>query len=90
MCASFSVCVHLSVFVGVCLSTCSHACTCGGQDLPAVPRIAQVRFGRFEMDCWHMAPYPEEYRQRTLYVCEFCLAYMGTVLVHDRHRVRQP
>ena len=58
------------------------------QEQSGKPKIEQVRFGKYEIDCWFMAPYPEEYRRRTLYVCEYCLKYMNTVFVYEQHVVR--
>jgi hypothetical protein len=35
-----------------------------------------------------MAPYPEEYNLHpTLYLCQFCLKYMKSPFVLDRHQV---
>lgn len=51
-------------------------------------KIKCINFGGFEIDTWHAAPYPEEYsRNRTLYICEFCLKYMNSDYVAWRHKV---
>jgi len=51
-------------------------------------RIKCINFGKFEVDTWHAAPYPEEYsRNRVLYICEFCLKYMSSDFVAWRHKV---
>ena len=51
-------------------------------------RIKCINFGRYEIDTWHSAPYPEEYsRNRVLYICEFCLKYMNSDFVAWRHKV---
>ena len=44
---------------------------------PAVPlqEIRRVQLGRYELDCWYKAPYPEGYAQEKLYICEHCLKY---------------
>lgn len=50
--------------------------------------IKCINFGGYEIDTWHAAPYPEEYsRNRVLYICEFCLKYLGSKYVAWRHKV---
>ena len=45
--------------------------------------------GRYEMDTWYTAPYPEEYsRLPKIYICEYCLKYMKTATIARRHTVR--
>src|ERR1043165_2662626 len=54
----------------------------------ATPKIRSIRFGDWEMDTWYVAPYPEEYSwYPTLYICEFCLKYMKSKYIADRHKV---
>lgn len=54
-------------------------------------KIKCIRFGKYEIDTWHAAPYPEEYsRNKVLYICEFCLKYMNSDYVARRHKVRPP
>ncbi|WVR09292.1 hypothetical protein IAU60_006357 [Kwoniella sp. DSM 27419] len=56
-------------------------------------KIKMIRFGQYEIDTWYSAPYPEEYAQvpdGKLWLCEFCLKYMKSGFVNDRHRVRHP
>ncbi|KAF8943819.1 Histone acetyltransferase kat7, partial [Haplosporangium bisporale] len=44
-------------------------------------------FGDWEIDTWYVAPYPEEYSQHPiLYICEFCLKYMKSSFMAERHR----
>ena len=51
-------------------------------------RIKQIEMGRYEMDTWYSAPYPEEYaRLPKLYICEYCLKYMRTAVIARRHAV---
>lgn len=51
-------------------------------------KIKCIHFGGFEIDTWYAAPYPEEYsKNRILYICEFCLKYMGSEYVSNRHKV---
>ncbi|KAI9758839.1 MAG: hypothetical protein M4579_002785 [Chaenotheca gracillima] len=54
-------------------------------------KIQCIYFGGFEIDTWYAAPYPEEYsRNRVLYICEFCLKYMGSEYVAWRHKLKCP
>lgn len=40
------------------------------------------------MKTWYLAPYPEEYNLHpTLYICQFCLKYMNSPFVMERHQV---
>jgi len=64
-------------------------CAYAPQESEAVDKIERVRFGKFEIDCWYMSPYPEECRRPTLYVCHQCFKYMNSVLLYDRHLVRE-
>lgn len=55
-------------------------------------KIKRIRFGVFDIDTWYSAPYPEEYQNvpdGRLWLCEFCLKYMKSGFVAERHRVRQ-
>ena len=52
-------------------------------------RIHKLEMGRYEMDTWYTAPYPEEYsRLPKIYICEYCLKYMKTATIARRHTVR--
>lgn len=52
-------------------------------------KIRCINFGRYEIDTWHAAPYPEEYsRNEHLYICEFCLKYMNSDYVAWRHKLK--
>ncbi|XP_054714830.1 histone acetyltransferase KAT7-like [Uloborus diversus] len=49
-------------------------------------RIHTLEMGKYEMDVWYTAPYPEEYQMLPkLYLCEFCLKYMSSSTVLRRH-----
>ncbi|RIA97832.1 acyl-CoA N-acyltransferase [Glomus cerebriforme] len=57
----------------------------------ATPKIRSIRFGDWEMDTWYVAPYPEEYSwYPTLYICEYCLKYMKSKYIADRHKMKCP
>jgi histone acetyltransferase MYST2 len=48
--------------------------------------IRCIDLGRYEIDVWYGSPYPEEYRYLPkLYICEFCLKYMNSAEVSNRH-----
>ncbi|RZC42152.1 histone acetyltransferase KAT7, partial [Asbolus verrucosus] len=48
-----------------------------------------IEMGKFEMEVWYQSPYPEDYaRLPKLYICEYCLRYMKTRTVLQRHVVK--
>ncbi|CAK5269309.1 unnamed protein product [Mycena citricolor] len=54
-------------------------------------RIKTIRFGQFDIDTWYNAPFPEEYSNipdGRLWICEFCLKYMKSRFVANRHRTK--
>ncbi|KAG8196230.1 hypothetical protein JTE90_023789 [Oedothorax gibbosus] len=52
-------------------------------------RIHTLEMGRYEMDVWYKAPYPEEYQKLPkLFICEFCLKYMNSQTVLRRHMAK--
>ncbi|KAI9257071.1 acyl-CoA N-acyltransferase [Helicostylum pulchrum] len=54
-----------------------------------IPKITQIVFNHYLIDTWYIAPYPEEYSQNsTLYICEFCMKYMKSQYVSDRHSLK--
>jgi hypothetical protein len=53
-----------------------------------VAKIKTIQFGNYEIDTWYAAPYPEEYNQQpVLYICEYCLKYVKSEYVLERHKV---
>ncbi|SPO45666.1 related to histone acetyltransferase 3 (myst) [Moesziomyces antarcticus] len=53
--------------------------------------IKCIRFGDFDIDTWYQAPYPEEYSMvpdGRLWMCEFCLKYMKSRFMAQRHRLK--
>ncbi|XP_039643275.1 histone acetyltransferase KAT6B isoform X2 [Perca fluviatilis] len=47
---------------------------------------ALIEFGKYEIQTWHSSPYPPEYsRLQKLYLCEFCLKYMRSKNILQRH-----
>ncbi|KAM8729135.1 histone acetyltransferase KAT6B isoform 2-T6 [Acanthopagrus schlegelii] len=47
---------------------------------------AIIAFGKYEIQTWYSSPYPPEYsRLQKLYLCEFCLKYMRSKNILQRH-----
>ena len=47
---------------------------------------ASIQFGRYDIQTWYSSPYPQEYaRLSKLFLCEFCLKYMKSRSILDRH-----
>ncbi|KAK7148599.1 hypothetical protein R3I93_012819 [Phoxinus phoxinus] len=45
-----------------------------------------IEFGKYEIQTWYSSPYPPEYsRLLKLYLCEFCLKYMKSQDILQRH-----
>ncbi|KXS18628.1 hypothetical protein M427DRAFT_53580 [Gonapodya prolifera JEL478] len=56
------------------------------EEATPIQRIRKIRFGRWEIDTWYAAPFPEEYNQLpVLYLCEFCLKYLKSTYALGRH-----
>merc|ERR1712013_487759 len=50
-----------------------------------------IQFGRFDITTWYSSPYPQEYaRLPKLFLCEFCLKYMKSRSILDRHVSKCP
>lgn len=53
------------------------------------PKITKISFNNYIIDTWYVAPYPEEYSQNsTLYICEYCMKYMKSQFIADRHGLK--
>ncbi|XP_034050032.1 histone acetyltransferase KAT6B isoform X2 [Thalassophryne amazonica] len=47
---------------------------------------ALIEFGKYEIQTWYSSPYPPEYsRLQKLFLCEFCLKYMRSKNILQRH-----
>nr|CAB3257896.1 histone acetyltransferase KAT6A [Phallusia mammillata] len=45
-----------------------------------------IEFGKYSIETWYSSPYPQEYaRLKKLYMCEFCLKYMKSHAILQRH-----
>ncbi|RWS28222.1 Myst3 protein-like protein, partial [Leptotrombidium deliense] len=54
---------------------------------PTLRCPASIEFGEYEIETWYSSPYPQEYaRLHKLFICEFCLKYMKSRPILDRHR----
>lgn len=59
------------------------------QQQSAQQGIRVLEMGRYEMDVWYSSPYPEEYQALPkLYLCQFCLKYMGSPTILRRHTAK--
>ncbi|KAG9299183.1 hypothetical protein G9A89_013831 [Geosiphon pyriformis] len=55
------------------------------------PKIRIIKFGGWDINTWFAAPYPEEYSiHPVLHICEFCLKYMKSQFVADKHKQKCP
>ncbi|KAI8079049.1 acyl-CoA N-acyltransferase [Gilbertella persicaria] len=53
--------------------------------------IRKIQIGPYLVDVWYLSPYPEEYsRLEVLYICEFCLKYMKSEYIANRHKIKCP
>lgn len=66
--------------------------TKGGDTQPGEPVSRSpmcIEFGRYEVQTWYSSPYPQEYaRLPRLYLCEFCLKYMKSRNILQRHTTK--
>jgi len=56
------------------------------EEITKVKNISKIVLGDWEVEAWYFSPYPEEYNQDTLLVCEFCLKYMKHRKTLRRHK----
>jgi histone acetyltransferase HTATIP len=57
--------------------------------LTRIRNIEAIELGKHRIQPWYFSPYPQEYiTLPCIYLCEFCLKYMGTVHRLKRHLVR--
>ncbi|XP_044732299.1 histone acetyltransferase KAT7 [Chrysoperla carnea] len=57
--------------------------------LPYTKGTKYIEMGKFEMEVWYQSPYPEDYaRLPKLYLCEYCLRYMKSRTILQRHVVK--
>ncbi|CAH0555657.1 unnamed protein product [Brassicogethes aeneus] len=53
---------------------------------PSTKGTKYMEMGKFEMEVWYQSPYPEDYaRLPKLYICEYCLRYMKSRTILERH-----
>eukprot|EP01136_Pigoraptor_vietnamica_P039150 Opistho-1_new@109464 len=54
-----------------------------------VKYVNKIQLGRFEIDTWYFAPYPDEYgKLPRLFICEFCAKYMKYERTYADHTAR--
>merc|ERR1719361_752840 len=50
-----------------------------------------IQFGRYHITTWYSSPYPQEYAKLPkLFLCEFCLKYMKSRAILERHMKKCP
>lgn len=61
----------------------------GGSPTSTLRCPAAIEFGKYEIDTWYSSPYPQEYaRLHKLFICEFCLKYMKSKPILERHSTK--
>ncbi|KJE91466.1 MYST histone acetyltransferase 2 [Capsaspora owczarzaki ATCC 30864] len=51
--------------------------------------LRSIEFGKYEIETWYSSPYPEEYTKLPkLFLCEFCLKYMKSSAILQRHMMK--
>ncbi|KAI8340844.1 hypothetical protein BC941DRAFT_468014 [Chlamydoabsidia padenii] len=56
-------------------------------EIARVKNLDRIQMGKFEVEPWYFAPYPQEYAYcDTLYICEYCLLYYASHRQFERHR----
>merc|ERR1712012_569910 len=61
----------------------------GGGSNTRTPKM--IQFGKFDITTWYSSPYPQEYaRLPKLFLCEFCLKYMKSRPILERHLKKCP
>jgi histone acetyltransferase MYST1 len=58
------------------------------EEITKVKNIPKIIMGKFEVNTWYYAPYPDEYYGDEMYVCEFCLKYMKERNTLVRHAAK--
>ncbi|KAH1003132.1 hypothetical protein HUJ05_011074 [Dendroctonus ponderosae] len=59
------------------------------RSLPSTKGTKSIEMGKFEMEVWYQSPYPEDYaRLPKLYICEYCLRYMKSRTILERHVIK--
>ncbi|GAM27184.1 hypothetical protein SAMD00019534_103590 [Acytostelium subglobosum LB1] len=59
------------------------------EEITKVKNINVIELGRYEIDTWYFAPYPEEFAKcEKLFLCEFCLKYMKKKKTLNRHKLK--
>lgn len=57
--------------------------------LPDSKGIRYIEMGRYEMEAWYQSQYPDDYNQQPkIYICEFCLKYMRSRTILQRHAAK--
>ncbi|KND01873.1 uncharacterized protein SPPG_03662 [Spizellomyces punctatus DAOM BR117] len=58
-------------------------------EIARLKNIDKIVMGKHEIETWYFSPYPEEFTQLPrIWICEFCLEYMGSQRQFERHRTK--
>lgn len=56
-------------------------------EVARVKNLDRIQMGMHEVEAWYFSPYPVEYAHiPVLYICEFCLGFLGSPKMLERHR----
>ena len=56
-------------------------------EVSRVKNLDKIQMGAHEVEAWYFSPYPVEYAHiPVLYICEFCLHFLGSPKMLERHR----
>ncbi|EDV21249.1 uncharacterized protein TRIADDRAFT_50853 [Trichoplax adhaerens] len=59
----------------------------GSDVITRMKNIDVIEFGRYQIKPWYFSPYPEQLtRANVIFICEFCLKYIGSPSAFARHR----
>ena len=63
----------------------------GSPGLNSARSPQMIQFGKYDITTWYSSPYPQEYaRLPKLFLCEFCLKYMKSRSILERHISKCP
>lgn len=58
------------------------------EEATKIKTIDEIVFGNFKTETWYFSPLPEEYHQKTIYICEFCLNFYKKPEDLKKHMMR--
>ncbi|KAI5785593.1 acyl-CoA N-acyltransferase [Peziza echinospora] len=65
----------------------SGSMTQSAHEISRVRNLSAIQIGKHVVEPWYFSPYPIEFtEEETVYICEFCLSYYGSLRRFQRHR----